>query len=102
MEVSSFGGNLKQYEVAINPERISAAHVSINQIFAALENNNSNSGGSYLEKGTDVYFIRSEGMLNSLEDIENTIVVQRGPGGLPILIKDVAKVQFGKLFAMEP
>lgn len=96
VEVSSFGGNLKQYEVAINPERISAAHVSINQIFTALENNNSNSGGSYLEKGTDVYFIRSEGMLKSLEDIENTVVVQRGPGGLPILIKDVATVQFGK------
>jgi cobalt-zinc-cadmium resistance protein CzcA len=96
VEVSSFGGNLKQYEVAINPERISAAHISINQIFTALENNNSNSGGSYLEKGTDVYFIRSEGMLNSLEDIENTVVLQRGPGGLPILIKDVATVQFGK------
>ena len=96
VEVSSYGGNLKQYEVAINPERISAAHVSINQIFTALENNNSNSGGSYLEKGTDVYFIRSEGMLSSLEDIENTVVVQRGTGGLPILIKDVATVQFGK------
>jgi cobalt-zinc-cadmium resistance protein CzcA len=96
VEVSSFGGNLKQYEVAIDPERLRATNISIDQIFAALENNNSNSGGSYLEKGTDVYFIRSEGMLTSLEDIENTVVSQRGNGGLPVLVRDVAKVQFGK------
>ena len=96
VEVSSFGGNLKQYEVAIDPERLRAMNVSVNEVFKAIQINNSNSGGSYLEKGTDAYFIRSEGMLTSLEDIENTVVSRRGEAGLPILVKDVAKVGFGK------
>ncbi|MFM1933965.1 MAG: hypothetical protein RL360_845 [Bacteroidota bacterium] len=96
VEVSSFGGNLKQYEIAVNPERLRAMNVSVNDVFKAVSINNSNSGGSYLEKGTDAYFIRSEGMLTSLEDIENTVVSQRGEAGLPILVKDVAKVGFGK------
>jgi cobalt-zinc-cadmium resistance protein CzcA len=96
VEVSSFGGHLKQYEVALNPERLRALGVQVNQVFDALQNSNSNSGGSYLEKGTDVYFIRSEGMLASLTDIEQVVVAQRGPGGMPVLVRDVAKVQFGK------
>ncbi|MEY2895663.1 MAG: hypothetical protein RIS42_1382, partial [Bacteroidota bacterium] len=96
VEVSSFGGHLKEYEVAINPERLRAMHVTVNQIFTALENNNSNSGGSYLEKGTDVYFIRTEGMLSSISDVENVVVDQRGSAGTPIRVKDVATVQFGK------
>jgi cobalt-zinc-cadmium resistance protein CzcA len=96
VEVSSFGGNLKQYEIAVNPERLRAMNVSVNDVFKAVSINNSNSGGSYLEKGTDAYFIRSEGMLTSLEDIENTVVSSRGEAGLPILVKDVAKVGFGK------
>ena len=96
VEVSSFGGNVKQYEVAVDPERLRAMNVSVNDVFKAIQINNSNSGGSYLEKGTDAYFIRSEGMLTSLEDIENTVVSQRGEAGLPILVKDVAKVGFGK------
>ena len=96
VEVSSFGGHLKQYEIAVNPERLRAMNVSVNDVFKAVSINNSNSGGSYLEKGTDAYFIRSEGMLTSLEDIENTVVSQRGEAGLPILVKDVAKVGFGK------
>ena len=96
VEVSSYGGNVKQYEVAVDPERLRAMNVSVNEVFKAIQINNSNSGGSYLEKGTDAYFIRSEGMLTSLEDIENTVVSQRGEAGLPILVKDVAKVGFGK------
>jgi cobalt-zinc-cadmium resistance protein CzcA len=93
VEVSSFGGNLKQYEVAINPERLSAANVTLNELFTALQDNNSNSGGSYIEKGTDAYFIRSEGMVKNVEDIGNIVVANRG--GLPVLVKDVASVQFG-------
>lgn len=96
VEVSSFGGHLKEYEVAVNPERLRAMHVTVNQIFTALENNNANSGGSYLERGTDVYFIRTEGMLASLTDVENVVIEQRGLAGTPIRIKDVATVQFGK------
>ena len=96
VEVSSFGGHLKQYEVAVNPERLRALGIQVNQVFTALQNSNSNSGGSYLEKGTDVYFIRSEGMLTSLADVEQVVVAQRGPGGMPVLVRDVATVQFGK------
>ena len=96
VEVSSFGGHVKQYEVAINPTRLRAMQVTVDQVFTALQNNNANSGGSYIEKGTDVYFIRSEGMIGSLEDVANTVVLQRGDGGIPVLIKDVADVQFGK------
>lgn len=96
VEVSSYGGHLKQYEVAVNPERLRSMNVSVNEVFKAIQINNSNSGGSYIEKGTDAYFIRSEGMLTSLEEIENTVVAQRGEAGLPILVKDVAKVGFGK------
>lgn len=96
VEVSSYGGHLKQYEVAVDPERLRAMNVSVNEVFKAIQINNSNSGGGYIEKGTDAYFIRSEGMLTSLEDIENTVVSQRGEAGLPVLVKDVAKVGFGK------
>ncbi|TBH75008.1 CusA/CzcA family heavy metal efflux RND transporter [Aquirufa antheringensis] len=96
VEVSSYGGYLKQYEVAVDPERLRAMNVSVNEVFKAIQINNSNSGGGYIEKGTDAYFIRSEGMLTSLEDIENTVVSQRGEAGLPVLVKDVAKVGFGK------
>lgn len=93
-DVSSFGGHLKQYEIAIAPERLNAMNVSINEIFTALETNNENTGGAYIEKGNNALFIRSEGLVSSLEDIRN-IVVKNTTSGNPILIKDVAKVQIG-------
>jgi len=93
-DVSSFGGHLKQYEIAIAPERLNAMDVSISEIFKALESNNENTGGAYIEKGNNALFIRSEGLVGSLEDIGN-IVVKNNPNGSPVLIKDVAKVQIG-------
>jgi heavy metal efflux system protein len=93
VEVSSFGGKLKQYEVAINPERLRSMNLSISEVFKALQESNSNAGGSYIEKGTDAYFIRSEGMIKNLEDLENVVVTNRG--GVPMLVRDVANVQFG-------
>ena len=93
-DVSSFGGHLKQYEIAIAPERLNAMDVSISEIFKALESNNENTGGAYIEKGNNALFIRSEGLVGSLEDIGN-IVVKNNPSGSPVLIKDVAKVQIG-------
>jgi heavy metal efflux system protein len=93
VEVSSFGGKLKQYEVAINPERLRSMNLGISEVFKALQESNSNSGGSYIEKGTDAYFIRSEGMIKNLQDLENVIVTNRG--GVPVLLRDVANVQFG-------
>jgi heavy metal efflux system protein len=93
VEISSFGGMLKQYEVSIDPERLRAMNLSVSQVFLALQENNSNSGGSYIEKGTDAFFIRSEGMVKNLQDIENVVITSRG--GIPVLVRDVATVQFG-------
>ncbi len=93
-EVNSFGGQLKQYEVAVNPDRLVAMGVTIPEIFTALEKNNENTGGAYIDKKPNAYFIRGIGLVSSFEDIKN-IVVKTNPNGIPILIKDVAEVQFG-------
>ena len=93
VEVNSWGGYLKQYEVAINPARLQALNIPLMDVFNALEGNNSISGGAYIEKGTESYFIRGDGQAKSLADIEN-IVVQNN-GGVPVLIRDVASVHFG-------
>lgn len=93
-DVSSFGGYLKQYEVAINPDRLKAMDLSISDIFKALEDNNQNTGGAYIEKKQNSYFIRSEGLINGVSDIEK-IVLKNTQVGAPILIRDVAKVQLG-------
>ncbi|MCO5267813.1 MAG: CusA/CzcA family heavy metal efflux RND transporter [Brumimicrobium sp.] len=93
-EVSSFGGYLKQFEVAINPNKLQSFDLSVNEIYDALEKNNQNTGGTYIEKGSTVLFIRSEGLISGKEDIEN-IPVKSTSEGIPILIKDVATVQIG-------
>lgn len=93
-EVSSFGGYLKQFEVAINPNKLQSFDLSVNEIYDALEKNNQNTGGTYIEKGPTVLFIRSEGLISGKEDIEN-IPVKSTSEGIPILIKDVATVQIG-------
>ncbi|UXX78445.1 CusA/CzcA family heavy metal efflux RND transporter [Reichenbachiella carrageenanivorans] len=93
-DVSSFGGYLKQYEIAINPDRLNAMQVSIADIFEALESNNENTGGAYIEKNMTALFIRSEGLVGSMEDIEN-IVIKNHADGIPVLIRDVGKVQLG-------
>lgn len=94
-DVASFGGNLKQYEVAINPAQLKAMQVSVQEIFTALEQNNQNTAGSYIEKGPNVLFIRTEGLVGKIQDIEN-VVVKNLPDGAPVLIKNLAKVQYGK------
>jgi cobalt-zinc-cadmium resistance protein CzcA len=93
VEVNTWGGFLKQYEVAINPEKLRSLELSVSQVFSALEKNNSVAGGGYIEKTNQSYFIRGEGQLNSLRDIEEVVVENRD--GVPIFIKDVAKVGFG-------
>lgn len=94
-EVNSFGGELKQYEVAIDPNRLKAMDISITDIFTALEKNNQNTGGAYIDKKPNAYFIRGIGIVTSLEDVKN-IPVKNNTGSVPIFIKDVADVQFGK------
>ncbi|MBK7147536.1 MAG: CusA/CzcA family heavy metal efflux RND transporter [Bacteroidetes bacterium] len=93
-DVSSFGGLLKQYEVAVNPARLKSFNLTIAEVFTALESNNQNTGGSYIEKGPTVLFIRSEGLVNNISDIEN-IVVKSTDTKIPVLIRDVADVRIG-------
>ncbi len=93
VEVNTWGGFLKQYEVAINPERARSLNLSVPQIFSALKTNNSVAGGGYIEKNNQTFFIRGEGLIGSLEDIENIVIENRN--GTPIFIKDVATVGFG-------
>lgn len=93
-EVSSFGGKLKRYEIAVNANKLQAANIGIDDIFSALSNNNQNTGGSYIEKGPSVLFIRSEGLIGSIEDIQN-IYIKSTESGTPVFIKDVADVSIG-------
>jgi heavy metal efflux system protein len=93
-DVSSFGGALKQYQIAVQPDRLKAQGLTIADIFNAVEKNNQNTGGAYIEKGATVLFIRSEGLVGSIADLENISVKNTG-GGLPILIRDVATVKLG-------
>ena len=93
VEINSWGGYLKQYEVAVNPSLLKSLDVNLVEVFNALEKNNSISGGSYIEKTNQTYFIRGDGQVKSLQDIENIVV--KNNTGKPILIKDLAIVHFG-------
>jgi len=93
-EVTGFGGVQKQYEVALDPARLRALNVSIKEVFDALEKNNANTGGAYIEKKPNAYFIRGIGVMESIKDVERTLVKLQ-PNGLPLLIRDIATVQFG-------
>lgn len=93
VEINTWGGFLKQYEIAINPTRLKAMNISMTEVFTALEKNNSIAGGAYIEKVNQSYFIRGEGKVKSLEDIENIVV--KNSNGFPIYVKNIASVQFG-------
>lgn len=93
-DISCFGGLVKQYEIALNPVKLRGMNISINQVFDALEKNNQNTGGAYIERKPNTYFIRSEGMVESLDDIRS-IVVTNTSNGLPVLMEDVGEVRFG-------
>ncbi|PTS94566.1 CusA/CzcA family heavy metal efflux RND transporter, partial [Flavobacterium sp. HMWF030] len=93
-EVSSFGGKLKQYEISISPDKLNAYGLTINDVFAAVQNNNQNTGGSYIEKGPTVLYIRSEGLIGDITDIEN-IAIPNKNSDLPLFIRDVAQVKTG-------
>lgn len=92
IEVSSFGGKVKQYEVGVNPASLMAFNVTINEVEEALKINNNNSGGSYIEKGANAFYIRTEGRAENFTDIENIIIKNEGT---PVRIKDVATVGLG-------
>ena len=93
-DVSSFGGKLKQYEIAINSDKLNAFGISMDDVFSAVELNNQNTGGSYIEKQASVLFIRTEGLIGSKEDIEN-IAIKNTDANVPLLVKDIARVEIG-------
>ena len=93
VEVNTWGGYLKQYEVAIDTEKLNAMNITATQVFSALENNNSVAGGGYIEKVNQAYFIRGDGLVGSFDDIRNIVVINKN--GVPIYIKDVAEVGVG-------
>ncbi len=94
VEVNTMGGYLKQYEVAIDPDLLKSVGVTIGEVFTVLENSNANTGGAYIEKGPRAYYIRTDGVAQSLADIRKIVVDVRADR--PILIEDVATVQFGR------
>ena len=92
-EVSGWGGYVKQYEVAINTDQLNASGVSVNEMFEALQRNNANTGGSYIEQNSNQYYIRGIGVVKNLEDVANITV--KTVDGIPVKVGDVAKVQLG-------
>ncbi|HZW63098.1 MAG TPA: CusA/CzcA family heavy metal efflux RND transporter [Flavobacteriaceae bacterium] len=93
VEVNTWGGYLKQYEVAVNLQKLKAMNITVSDIYNALKKNNSIAGGSYIEKANQAFFIRGEGLVSTLNDIENIVV--KNIKGLPVYVKDVASVGFG-------
>ncbi len=93
VEVNTWGGFLKQYEVAINPERLKAMQIDLMQVYDALAKNNSIAGGSYIEKTNESFFIRGDGLIQTLEDIGNIVVEVRE--GTPLYIRDLGEVGYG-------
>ncbi len=93
-EVNSFGGLLKEYEVAVDPERLKAMNITIPEVFTALEKNNENTGGAYIDKKPNAYFIRGLGLANTLDDV-GKIVIKTNSNSIPVLIRDVATPRLG-------
>ncbi len=93
-EVNSFGGYCKQYQVIINPSRLIAYHLSLDDVYRSIEQNNENIGGNVLDRFDEQYIVRGVGLLKSEEDIRNIVLTQRG--GTPIFVRDVAEVRIGE------
>jgi len=93
-DINSYGGFVSQYEIAVNPERLRGMNLTLTDIFTALERNNENTGSAYIDKKPNAYFIRGIGLIKTIDDIEK-IVVKTNASGIPVLIRDVAVVQFG-------
>ena len=96
VEVNSYGGELKTYEVQLDPNRLVAHNVSLEMVFDALRENNANAGGAYIERSQEQYVIRGEGLIGSLEDIDN-IVVTAVEDGTPVFIRNIGKAAFAPM-----
>ena len=96
VEVNTFGGELKTYEVAPDPAALRAHHLPVSDLFAALERNNRNVGGAYLVKNREQIVIRGEGLVQTLQDIGD-VVLRAGDNGRPLYVRDVADVRFAPM-----
>jgi len=96
VEVNSFGGELKTYEVEVLPDRLRALDVSLNELFEALENNNDTAGGGYLVRSGEQLLVRGEGRIHSLDEIGDVLIETR-QDGVPVRVRDVARVHFAPL-----
>lgn len=93
IEVSSFGGFLKQYEVAVDPQRLASYGLTISDVFAAVQQNNGNAGGSYIEKGPNAYYVRSEGLVENLEQLAQ--IPLKHNGSTPLTLGQLAELRYG-------
>lgn len=92
-EINSFGGLVKQYEVAVDPGKLRSLNITIPEIFSALQKNNENTGGAYIDKKPNAYFIRGIGLVTNLDDIRKIVI--KTVNGIPVLIRDVADARLG-------
>ncbi len=96
IEVNSFGGELKTYQARVNPDRLMARDIPVNEVFSALRENNSNSGGGYIERNGELRIIRGEGLVRTLDDM-NEIVLDTTADGTPIYVRDVGEAVFAPM-----
>ena len=92
VEVNTFGGELKTYEVQVDPGRLQSFGLSLNDVLDQLKRNNANAGGGYLIHGDEQRIVRGEGLITSVSDIEN-VVLKTSPDGTPVFVRDVAEVR---------
>ena len=93
VEMNTFGGELKTYQVQLDPARLTSFGISLDQVFQALQENNANTGGAYITRGSEQLLIRGEGIVETLDDIAS-VVVATSPTGVPVYIRNVADVAF--------
>lgn len=93
-EINSFGGYFKQYQVLVNPEKLVAYDISLDEVYHSIEQNNENAGGSVLDRFDEQYIVRGVGLLKSDEDLQNIVLTARN--GTPVLVRDVADVRIGE------
>ncbi len=93
VEINSWGGYLKQYEVSVSPKQLSSMDITMGEVLGALKSNNNISGGGYIEKSNQSYFIRGDGLIKTKDEIDNIVV--KNNNGIPILIKDIGNVRLG-------
>ncbi len=93
-DVSGFGGKLKQYEIAVDLVQLKGFGLSVSDVFHAVGTNNQNTGGAYIERNSTTTYIRTDGLMKSMDDIESTVIAH-SETGMPVLVKDVADVRVG-------